>query len=106
MKTVLITYNLPGKPPRRAITEKFVGAANSIFKGLPGLMSKQFCYDETTGDGHSVYLWESREKAEEFFSPAFVEHFREVFGVDPTITYLDIPVLVDNRVGDVVVNKD
>ena len=58
MKTVLITYNLPGKPPRQAITEQFVGAANSIFKGLPGLMSKQFCYDETTGDGHSVYLWE------------------------------------------------
>ena len=105
MKTVLITYNLPGKPPRQAITENFVGAANNIFKGLPGLMSKQFCYDETTGDGHSVYLWESQEQAEEFFSPAFVEHFREVFGVDPTITYLDIPVLVDNRVGDVVVNR-
>ena len=106
MITVLITYNLPGKPPRKAITENFVKAANSIFKGLPGLMSKQFCYDQATGDGHSVYLWESRERAEEFFSPAFVEHFREVFGVDPTVTYLDIPVLVDNRVGDVVVNKE
>lgn len=44
MKTVLVTYNLPGKPPRQAITEQFVGAANNIFKGLPGLMSKQFCY--------------------------------------------------------------
>ena len=66
----------------------------------------QFCYDETTGGGHSVYLRESREQAEEFFSPAFVEHFREVFGVDPTIACLDIPVLVDNRDGDIVVNKE
>ena len=106
MKTVLVTYNLPGKPPRQAITEQFVGAANNIFKGLAGLMSKQFCYDEATGDGQSVYLWESGEQAEEFFSPDFVEHFREVFGVDPTITYFDIQVLLDNRAGDVVVNKE
>lgn len=68
-------------------------------------MSKQFCYDETIGDGHSVYLWESEEQAEEFFSPDFVEHFRRVFGVDPTITYLDIRLLLDNRAGDVVVNR-
>ena len=106
MKTVLITYHLPAKPPRQSITEKFVEAANGIFKDLPGLMSKQFCYDETTGDGHSVYLWESQQQAEEFFSPAFVEHFCEAFGVEPTITYLDILILVDNRVGDVVVNKE
>ncbi len=106
MKTVLVTYNLPGKPPRQAIREKFADAANNIFKGLPGLMSKQFCYDETTGDGHSVYLWESEEQAKEFFAPDFAEHFREVFGVDPTITHLDIQVLLDNRAGDVVVNRE
>ncbi len=106
MKTVLVTYNLPGKPPRQAIREKFADAANNIFKGLPGLMSKQFCYDETTGDGHSVYLWETEEQARGFFAPDFDEHFREVFGVDPTITHLDIQVLLDNRAGDVVVNKE
>ena len=106
MKTVLITYCLPKKPPRAVILEQFIGAANNIFKDLPGLLSKQFCYDETTGNGHSVYLWESRARAEEFHSPAFVQHFRDVFGVEPTVTYLDILVLVDNRAGgDVVANQ-
>ncbi len=105
MKTVLVDYHLPDTPPRSAIMEGFVGAANSMFKDMPGLLSKQFCYDENTGNGHSVYLWETQEKAEAFFSPAFFEHFHEVFGVEPTITYLDILVLVDNRVGDVVMNK-
>ena len=63
------------------------------------------CYDELTGNGHSVYLWESQARAEEFFSPAFTQHFREVFGVEPTVTHLDILVLVDNRAGgDVVAN--
>ena len=63
------------------------------------------CYDELTGNGHSVYLWESQARAEEFFSPAFTQHFREVFGVEPTVSHLDILVLVDNRAGgDVVAN--
>ena len=106
MQTVLVSYSLPKAPPRRALQEKFVDAANNIFKGLPGLLSKQFCYDETTGKGQSVYLWETREQAEEFFSPTFIEHFRETFGVEPTLAYLDILVLTDNRVGDVIVNKE
>ena len=105
MQTILVSYCLPNAPPRRALQEKFVDAANNIFKGLPGLLSKQFCYDETTGKGQSVYLWETREQAEEFFSPVFIEHFRETFGVEPTLAYLDILVLTDNRVGDVIVNK-
>lgn len=105
MQTVLVSYSLPNAPPRRALQEKFVDAANNVFKGLPGLLSKQFCYDETTGKGQSVYLWETKEQAEEFFSPAFMEHFRAVFGVEPTLAYLDILVLTDNRVGDVIVNN-
>ena len=45
-------------------------------------------------------------RAEEFHSPAFVQHFRDIFGVEPTVTYLDILVLVDNRAGgDVVANQ-
>lgn len=105
MQTVLVSYSLPKAPPRRALQEKFVDAANNIFKDLPGLLSKQFCYDETTGKGQSVYLWETREQAEAFFSPTFIEHFRETFGVEPTLAYLDILVLTDNRVGDVIVNN-
>ena len=67
MKTVLVTYHLPGKPPRAVILERFIGAANNIFKNLPGLLSKQFCYDETTGNGHSVYLWNPRHGRKSFF---------------------------------------
>ena len=64
------------------------------------------CCDELTGNGHSVYLWESQARTEEFFSPAFTQHFREAFGVEPTVTHLDILVLVDNRAGgDVVANQ-
>ena len=105
MITVLITYTLPSAPPRTAILEKFVEAANAKFKGLPGLFSKQFCYDESTGNGHSVYLWESKEQAEAFFSsPAFVEGFEKDFGAALNVTYLDTLVVVDNRVGDVTSN--
>lgn len=56
MQTVIVSYHLPNAPPRRALQQKFADAANNMFKGLPGLLSKQFCYDETTGKGQSVYL--------------------------------------------------
>lgn len=105
MKTVSVKFNLPGKPPRSAIMEKFVGAANNKFKGMDGLFSKQFTYDKNTGDVHNIYLWESQEQAEAFYSPAFIEHLKETFGVEPTITYLDILVLVDNRAGDILENN-
>ena len=53
-----------------------------------------------------MYLWKTREQAEAFFSPVFLEHFRDTFGVEPTLAYLDILVLTDNRVGDIIVNKE
>jgi heme-degrading monooxygenase HmoA len=105
MKTVLVNYNLPNTPPRAAVMEKFIGAAKNMFSGMDGLLSKQFTYDENTGDGLSVYLWDSAEKAEAFHGESFVTHFKETFGVDPIIEHRDILILVDNRAGDIIENN-
>lgn len=105
MKTVTVKYNLPGKPPRGAVMEKFVAAANGMFKGMNGLLNKQFTYDEKSGDGLSVYLWETSEMAETFHSESFVEHFKKTFGVKPTITHHDLLTFVDNRTGDILTNN-
>lgn len=100
MKTILVNYNLPLRPPRAMMIEEFVDAANAKFKGMPGLHNKQFCYDESTGDGLSVYLWETDEQAEGF-AASFVDSFRETFGVEPTVTLHPALVVVDNRAGDI-----
>lgn len=100
MKTILVNYHLPQKPAKNEMIGQFTMAANAKFLGMPGLQSKQFCYDESTGDGLSVYLWETAEQAEAF-ARNFPASFRETFGVEPDITLHETLVLVDNRANDV-----
>lgn len=104
MTTVIVTYKLPKALPRSTVLERFKVAAETKFKGMPGLHSKQFCYDEKTGNGLSVYLWQSKEQAKAFFTPEFQASFESIFGVKPDFEILDTLLVVDNRVDDITVN--
>ena len=104
MQTVLINYTLEAKPDRNTMLEDFAAAAKNKFKGMPGLHSKVFCYDEKTGNGMSIYLWETKEHADRFFTSDFPAHFHSIFGTEPTITFHNPLVVVDNRAGDVLLN--
>jgi hypothetical protein len=42
-------------------------------------------------------VWESEEAARAFFTPQAIEGVAKVYGVTPTIDYLALAVLVDNR---------
>lgn len=101
MITVIVKYKIAEKPPREQVAHMFRGGAESIFKGMPHLYSKQFCYDESLGLGMSIYLWDKRSSAEAFFNEAFVEDFRKNMGCVPEINFHDNLVTVDNRAGDV-----
>lgn len=97
----MITSIVRYKPARRLaaaeVETMMKGAASNLFKGIPGLHEKQFCFDVEAGTGLSVYLWESREIAERFFNDAFLENFRTNFGCTPEIEYWPTIVVVDNR---------
>jgi hypothetical protein len=67
------------------------------FRTPGGLLSKQFLLTEDGRGGGGVYLWESREAAEAFYTAGFRALIRERFGVEPQITYFETPVVVDNR---------
>ena len=105
MKTVLVEYVLQEPASRAQKIEETVNVANNIFKGLPGLISKQWTYDETTGKGLNVYLWESAEAADNFFDDEFAARFESRFGAHPTVTKLDTLALVDNKSGEIIVNQ-
>ena len=99
MATVLVNYTLPQILPRLEVMKLFEKSIE-IFSGMDGLHSKQFCYDEKTGKGLSVYHWNSIEQAEAFFSPIFLKNFEAKFGAVPSYEIFDTLLLVDNRVGD------
>lgn len=96
MHTVLVRYTFPKPVPRAALLERFEQSA-ARFRTVPRLIRKYFCYDEATGTGHSVYLWESESDARAFFSEAFLAGFAEKFGCQPELTFVDTLVVVDNE---------
>jgi heme-degrading monooxygenase HmoA len=76
----------------RAVAE----AARAQFEGMPGLRSKAFTIDEENRQAVNFYLWESEEAARAFFTDELRDRVTVLYGVAPTIQFLEIAALVDN----------
>ncbi|MCH9674894.1 MAG: monooxygenase [Gammaproteobacteria bacterium] len=68
-----------------------------------GLIRKDFLNGDSGGGG--VYLWESREAAQDWFTQERIAWLAERFGVRPTILYYDTYVTVDNKAGEIRVTE-
>jgi hypothetical protein len=73
------------------------------FEGMPNLIRKNFLFDGDNGVGGGVYTWESREAAEAVYAEGgpWRQSIRDIYGVDPDITYFETPVIVDNKMGEI-----
>jgi hypothetical protein len=65
MITAVVTFRLPPEMSREKWQEN-IKQVSTRFQDVPGLIRKQFLYDEK-GIGGGVYLWETREAAENCF---------------------------------------
>ena len=70
--------------------------ARTMFVGLPGLQFKFFTLDEKQERAINFYVWDSLEAAEAFFTDELRERVTGLYGVSPTISYLEIAEVVDN----------
>jgi heme-degrading monooxygenase HmoA len=70
--------------------------ARKMFEGLPGLRFKVFTVDEKQERAMNFYLWDSQEAAEVFFTDELREKVTGLYGVSPTLSYLEVAELVDN----------
>lgn len=75
---------------------KIAREAAPRFEGLPGLRSKVFTVDEEGHRAMNVYIWDSEDAAREFFDDALVERVTALYGVQPTIGFVEIAALVEN----------
>jgi hypothetical protein len=65
------------------------------FKGPPGLVRKYYLYgDDRSGGG--VYLWNSREAAERFYSDTWKSTIAQRYGAQPEISFYETAVIVEN----------
>jgi hypothetical protein len=70
--------------------------ARGTFEGMPGLRSKVFTVDDVRQRAVNFYIWESADAAEKFFSKATRERVTGLYGIEPTINFVEIAQLVDN----------
>lgn len=80
----------------RARVERIAHEARSRFEGMTGLRQKAFTVDEAGKRATNMYLWHSLETARAFFTDDQVDRIARIYGVRPSVTFVDVVELVDN----------
>ena len=102
MITVIVQFKVADGVGRDEVLNNMRNVAPR-FEAVPGLIRKNFLFDETRGVGGGVYTWETREAAEELYADdgAWRQAIRNAYGVDPDITWFETPIIVDNALGEI-----
>jgi hypothetical protein len=70
--------------------------ARAMFEGMPGLRFKFFTFDEKHQRATNFYVWDSREAADGFFTDELRGRVTGLYGVQPSIEFVEIAQIVDN----------
>jgi heme-degrading monooxygenase HmoA len=92
---VIVTFQYDGEVDSRRV-RKVAAEAAPRFEGLAGLRSKVFTLDEGSTRATNVYVWDSEDAARAFFDDALIERVTALYGVRPTIDFVEVAALVEN----------
>jgi hypothetical protein len=92
---VFVTFEYDGDFDRARV-EKVAKNARGMFEGMPDLCQKFFTFDEKQGRAVNFYVWDSEDAAERFFSEDLRERVTGLYGVAPTVEFVEIAQAVDN----------
>ena len=92
---VLVTFCYGDKFDERAV-RKIAETARATFEGMPGLRSKAFTLNSGKREAVNFYVWDSEEAAKAFFTDEQVERVAGLYGVRPSIEFVEIATLVEN----------
>jgi hypothetical protein len=102
---VIVTYHFPA-PLSLADVRRAAAKGAQRYLNLPGLLSKHYWLSQDGMRAGGIYVWDSRARAEAFYTPEWKQFFTEQYGVPPEIVYLHSPVMVDNTAGRIVVDPE
>jgi hypothetical protein len=95
MHSVIVEFQY-GEEFDRAQIAGIAHEARMRFVGLPRLRQKTFTIDEQNRRATNVYLWESEDAARGFFSDELLDQVTHLYGVRPTLSFVEVAELVDN----------
>lgn len=95
MITVITTFELRKPIAREDARRTFLSTAPN-YKGVAGLLRKSYYLSQDGKTVGGIYLWSSRAEAEAMYSASWRAFVRDKYDADPSVTYFDSPVVVDN----------
>ena len=98
----LVQIKLPEPMAKDKAQEVFAGTAPK-YREAKGLIRKYYLLSEDGTTAGGVYLWKSREAAEKLYTDDWKRFILQKYGTKPSVKYFDSPVIVDNQVGQIIV---
>jgi len=92
---VFVTFRYGDKLDEQAV-RKIAETARSTFEGMPGLRSKAFTVNSGKREATNFYIWDAEDAAEAFFTEALLERVTGLYGVRPSVEFVQIATLVEN----------
>jgi hypothetical protein len=71
-------------------------AARTRFEGMPELRSKAFTINSEKREATNFYIWDSDDAARAFFTQELLDRVTGLYGVRPTLEFVQIAALVEN----------
>jgi len=100
MIVAIVTLQLPQPATLSEITKTFEGTAPK-YRGMPGLLRKNYVLSEDGRRAGGIYVWASRADADRVYTAEWKAFVEGKYGTPPTIEYLHSPVMVDNSAGTI-----
>src|SRR5262245_44356309 len=92
---VFVTFRYGDNFDEEAV-RKIAETARARFEGMPGLRSKAFTVNSAKREAANFYVWDSEDAAKAFFTDALLERVTALYGVRPSVEFVQIATLVEN----------
>ena len=92
---VFVTF-LYGNNFDEGAVRKIAEGARSRFEGMPGLRSKAFTLNSAKREATNFYVWDSEDAARAFFNDELLQFVTDLYGVRPSVEFVEIATLVEN----------
>ncbi|HEY7091084.1 MAG TPA: hypothetical protein VH518_23505 [Tepidisphaeraceae bacterium] len=92
---VVVTFRFPENFDEQAV-RKIAETARPMFEGMPHLRSKAFTFNPARREALNFYVWDSQSPAKAFFTDQLLDRVTGLYGVRPTVDFVQIAALVEN----------
>jgi hypothetical protein len=103
MITAIVQIKLPEPLTRDKAQAVFADTAPK-YREVRGLIRKYYLLSEDGATAGGVYLWKSRQDAEQLYTDDWEAFIMHKYGTKPSVTYFGSPVIVDNLVGQIIMD--